>query len=347
MRHGKTLGLILALALGCAGSAAILFFALPLFQTPQVTAVEPADRARDIVPSSAITITFSAPMNREAVESSIELQPRVSGDFSWLNDETLVFMPRAMLPVSKTLTVRIAQDARSRVGRALSEQVQTRFTTLAYPHVIAAAPALDAQFVYLPNRVTLTFDRALNPARVRENLVITPTLANPTLWIEGEHVILGGFFEPRTRYEIRLARDARDDAYDIPLERDLIWTFTTAAQYPNFSMLNRGRVLDFSASQPIRIPTQFTNVSRLDLALYPIPPSEFDAYTAAPFETWYAFQPGGDPIQKKSVPTNAQLDRYTQQIVGLEPPGQGTYYIKITTPEGPAEAQLVRVTGSQ
>lgn len=341
MRHRKILGVVLALALGC--GAAALYLALPLVQAPQVAAVEPANGARDILPASPITITFSAPMNREATESSIRLEPRVNGDFAWLNNQTVVFTPRAMLPISETVTAQVSQDARSWVGRTLPETIQTQFTTLAYPHVVAAVPALDAQFVYQPNRVTLTFNRALNPAGVRENLVITPTLANPTLWVDENRVTVGGFFQPRTRYQIRLNRAARDEAYDIPLERDLVWTFTTSAQYPNFSILNRGRVLNYSASDPILIPSQLTNVSRLDLAVYPITPAEFDANAAAPFETWYAFQPAGDPIQKKSVPTNAQLDRYAQQNVALEPLPQGTYYMSITTPEGPSDAQLVRV----
>lgn len=282
-------------------------------------------------------------MNRDITENNIRLLPRVSGDFTWQDNQTLIFTPRRALPISKTLTVQISQDARSWLGRASDETVQSRFTTLAYPHVVAAAPALDAQFVYVPTHVALTFNRALNPESVRKNFSVTPPLANQTLRIDENQIVLGGFFQPRTRYHITLGANATDDAYAIPLERDIVWSFTIAEQYPNFSILNRGRVLEFPAQTEIKIPTQFTNVSRLDAALYPLTQNEFDANAAAPFETWYAFQPTRAPVLQKSFTTNAPLDEYMQQTLVLEPLARGAYFLKITTPEGPADAQLVRV----
>jgi methionine-rich copper-binding protein CopC len=343
MRHSKILWLFLILALACACGTAVLVFILPLFQTPRIVSIEPADGARDILPTSPITITFSAPMHAVETENNIRFQPRVNANFAWQDHQTLVVTPRTTLPLSKTITVQISTNAQSQFGRALPENFQTRFTTLAYPHVVAAAPALDAQFVYVPTRVTLTFNRALNPDRVRANFVITPTLANAAWRVDGAQVALDGFFQPRTRYQIHLARDARDAAYDLPLERDLLWSFTTAMQYPNFSIVNRGRVLDFSASEKILVPIQFTNVSRLDLAVYPITQREFDANADAPFETWYTFQPTVAPVHRQRVTTNAPLDQYRQQVISLPPLPAGTYSLRITTPEGPTDAQLVRV----
>jgi len=341
-RHRVGLGALLALTFLACGAAA-LFFALPLLQAPYVAAVEPADGARDILPTAPIIITFSAPMNRDAAQAALRLSPRVNGSWAWRDDRTLVFTPRATLPISKTLTLQISTDARSQFGAALAQAVRARFTTLTYPHVVASDPARDAQFSYSPTQVTFTFNRAMNADALRANLIVTPTLANATLAVNGTTVTLGGFFEPRTRYEIRLDAAATDAAYKLPLERAAQWSFITATQYPNFSILNRGRVLEFSTNTPVEIPVQFTNVSRLDLAVYPLTPPEFDANASAAFETWYAFKPSRAPVQKQVVPTNAQLDRYTQTKIALEPLPRGVYYLKITTPEGPTDAQLVRV----
>jgi|GEM_PF-3509429 len=334
--------LLCALAVG----AAFGFLALPLFQPPRVLFMEPADGASDIAPTSPITITFSMPMARAATEAAFRVSPRVNGAFTWQDNQTLVWTPRRALPISQTLTVQISQAARSWLGRAPQALAQARFTTLTYPHVVASTPALDAQFIYIPNRVTLTFDRALNAESVRANLTITPTLANETLRIDANTVTLDGFFQPRTRYQIEIAAGATDDAYHIPLERAWLWAFTVSEQYPNFSILNRGRVLRVAAQDKIRIPTQFTNVSRLDVAVYPITPTEFDANANAPFETWYAFQPTAAPIQQQRVLTHAPLDQYAQQTIALEPLPQGTYYLRIATPEGPDDAQLLQVSSN-
>lgn len=281
-------------------------------------------------------------MHPDATQNALRLFPRVNANFTWQDNQTLVVTPRTTLPISKTITVQISTNAQSRLGRALPENFQTRFTTLAYPHVVTTVPARDAQFIYVPNQVTLVFNRAMNENALRENFIITPTLANAKVSVDETSVTLNGFFQPRTPYHITIRADATDAAYALPLERDFVWAFTAAAQYPNFSIVNRGRVLN-SSQDNIHIPVQFTNVSRLDLAVYPITQREFDANADAPFETWYAFQPTTAPLHRQRVTTNAQLDQYRQQVISISRLPAGTYYLRITTPEGPSDAQLVRV----
>jgi methionine-rich copper-binding protein CopC len=344
MRLSKSIRFILALLPVCVCGAAIFFFALPMLQAPRVVFIEPADDARDILPTSSITITFSAPMNQEVTQNAIRISPHVNGIWNWRdNNQTLIFSPRDTLPLSKTLTIEVSQAARSFLQQPLAQAARARLTTLAYPHVVTSTPALDAQFIYVPNRVTLTFDRALNAESVRANFTITPTLANATLRIDANTITLDGFFQPRTQYHITIRADAMDAAYAIPLERDFVWTFTTAAQYPNLSILHRGRVLEFPAQTEISIPLQFTNVSRLDVAVYPLTQSEFDANAAAPFETWYAFQPTTAPLWQQRLATNAALDAYTTRTLPLDALPAGNYYLAITSPEGVSDVKLVRV----
>ena len=107
--------------------------------------------------------------------------------------------------------------------------------------------------------------------------------------------------------------------------------------------MNRGRVLKFAANAPLQIPTQFTNVSRLDVALYPITRQEFDANANAPFETWYGFEPITAPVETVRIETNAEPDVYAQKKIQIEPLAAGTYYMKITTPEGVSDAQLILI----
>lgn len=342
MRGSKKfiLSAILIFGLSCG----ILFiFAFPLFQPPRVSSIEPVDDAQEILPTSPITITFSLPMQRDVTQNAIRIFPRVNGQWDWLDNQTLVFTPRETLPFSKTLTIHISQDARSLFQQALASETRARFTTLAYPHVVASSPARGAQFVYIPNQVTVTFNRALNKTALRENLVITPTLANAKIAVDETTVTVTGFFQPRTRYKITIDAGVTDKAYGIALERDFVWSFIVSEQYPNFSILNRGRVLEFSASEKILIPTQFTNVSRLDTAIYPLTRTEFDANARAPFAEWYMFRPMRAPILQKQFFTNARFDKHMQQTIVLDSLALGVYYLEITTPEGLRDQQLLQV----
>lgn len=321
-------------------ASVLIFISIP---TPRVVQIEPANGATEIPPTSPITITFATPMQRVETEQNIRFQPRVAGNFSWRDDQTLVFTPRTTLPVSTTLTITVSQDARSRLQRPLENTVRSRFTTLARPYVVESIPARDARFVYVPNMVTIVFSRAMDANMLADSLQIEPALENFSLDMTEKTLRVRGFFEPRTRYTISILPFATDAEYGIALNREYVWSFTAAAQYPNFSILNRGRVLTFSANEPILIPTQFTNVSRLAIAAYPISRAEFDLNAHAPFETWHAFQPASTPAQTFRVETNAILDTYTQQDIRLDALARGTYYLNITTPEGVSDAQLVVV----
>ncbi len=334
--------ILIPIALILVAALALIFLPASL-QSPRVLQIEPANNATEILPISPITITFSAPMNRDATQAAIQFSPRLDGQFAWRDEQTLTFTPRAQLPISTTLTLNISQDARSWLQRPLQNEMVSRFTTLARPFVVNSNPAPDAQFIYNPDRVMLTFNRAMDRNTLAESLQIEPPLQNFSVQVEERTMTLYAFFEPRTRYQITLLPFARDAKYGIELEREYVWSFTTASQYPHFSILNRERVLKFSANEPLNIPTQFTNVSRLDAALYAITQKEFDEQTIALFETWYAFQPASAPIKTRSVTTNAQLDQYAQQTLKLDALARGTYYLNITTPEGVSDAQLIVV----
>jgi hypothetical protein len=282
-------------------------------------------------------------MNRPAVENAISFSPGVAGELLWADDQTVSFLPRSRFPISTTLTLRIDQAARSWLGRPLPGVTVSQFTTLARPFVLASAPALEAQFIYVPDHVSITFSREMDRRALLEGLTMEPVPQNLETDFKENTLTLRGFFRPRTRYQISIPPTAPDAAYGIALGRDYLWSFIVATQYPNFSILNRDRVMRLASDQPLRIPTQFTNVSRLDVTVYPISKQEFDANADAPFETWYEFQPSSPPLQETSVVTNAELDKYTRRDLTLDPLGAGTYYLRVAAPEGMSDTQLLLV----
>lgn len=344
MSRPRLVLILLSVSIICIAALALSFDFVPApLQAPRVVQIEPANDATEILLTSPITITFSAPMDPAQTDNAVTLNPRVPGNMFWRDAQTLIFVPKAHLPISTTLTLTVSPNARSWIQRPLQNQTESRFTTLARPIVVSSTPALDAQFVYVPDHVTIVFSRAMDGNTLADSLVVDPTPENFSFALEQTKLTVTGFFEPHIQYHITIPEFEFDAKYNLPLGRDYVWAFTVAQEYPNFSILNRGRVLKFKANDPVKIPTQFTNVSRLDTALYPISQQVFDENASAPFETWYVFQPATAPIQTSSVNTHATLDNYTQQDVLLDALPQGTYYLKITAPEGVSDSQLLLI----
>lgn len=328
------------LALILLAAYAYISFSIP---TPRVVQIQPGDGSSSVLPTTPITVTFSEPMDRIQTQSGVRIEPRISGIFVWQDDQTLTWTPRVRLPLSATVTIRVGPDVRSMLQRPLGAESISRFTTLGPTALANSSPALGARFVYLPDRVTMTFNRPLDGGLLADSMSIEPPLKNQQRAVNGGTVTLRGFFEPRTRYQITIPSVVVDSEYGIELDRDYIWSFTTTSQYPHFSILNRDRTFELASDAPISIPTQFTNVSRLDVALYPLTPQEFESQATAPFETWSAFRPTSAPLSTQSVVTNAQLDQYTQQSVNLGVLPSGAYYLRMTTPEGVGDTQLLLI----
>ncbi len=340
MVRSRLVVLFLIVAFILIAVAIVTFLLIP---APTVIQIEPTNDATEILFTSPITITFSTSMQRVETEKSIRFEPRVNGNFSWRDDRTLVFTPHTTLPVSTTLEIVISQNARSWLQRPLNAETVSHFTTLTRPYVVSSSPALDAQFIYAPDRIHITFSRKLDGNLLADSIMLEPPLEKISLDVQEYDVTLYGAFEPRTHYRFTLPASLTDKQYGIELGRDYEWSFYSAAQYPNFSILNRGRVLKFSANAPMEIPTQFTNVSRFDVALYKISQQAFDENASAPFETWYAFAPTSAPFKSWRIATNAQPEKYMQQTLQLDALERGTYFLKINTPENVSDAQLVVV----
>lgn len=334
----RVLGVLGVLALVLVAIFVFVSFRIP---TPRITQIQPADGSTAMHPSTPITITFSTAMDKIQTQSNVRIEPRVSGVFAWSDDQTLSWTPRVRLPLSATVTVRVAADALSTLQRPLGTESESRFTTVGPNTLTGSVPAPDARFVYLPDRVTMTFNRPLDGGLLADSMSINPPLENQQRAVNGNTVTVRGFFQPRTRYQITIPSAVVDSAYGIELDRDYVWSFTTALQYPHFSILNRDRTLKLDAAAPVSIPTQYTNVSRLDLALYPITAREFETESTAPYESWASFRPNSAPRITKTILTNARLDEYSQMSVDLGNLPQGAYYLQITTPEGVGDTQLV------
>ena len=92
----------------------------------------------------------------------------------------------------------------------------------------AAVSSKFAKFVYVPDRVTIAFSRAMEGNTLADSLMIEPRPENFGMDVKTNMATLHGFFEPRTHYQITIPATAVDKQYGIGLDRDYTWSFTVA-----------------------------------------------------------------------------------------------------------------------
>jgi len=127
---------------------------------PMVAAAYPCARAADC----AITVRFTAPVDRASVEQSIRIEPAVPLTFVWPDDRTLLVRPSAPLRPSVSYTVSLRPDARP--GRRVSgTPVAVRFVAAepGTPVVVAAAVPPTFTAVSPPPSPSLLVEATASP----------------------------------------------------------------------------------------------------------------------------------------------------------------------------------------
>ncbi|MGB8648899.1 MAG: Ig-like domain-containing protein, partial [Anaerolineae bacterium] len=296
---------ILALALIICSILLLLIQPLDLLRAPEVVQVLPASGAMDIAPSSPITLTFRNAMDRAATQRAFAISPAVPGTIQWADDRTLVFTPGARMSLSTTVTITLAQTARSWLSRPLERDYVSTFTTLAAPRVLLSDPSLQSHYSYTNKSLTLVFSREMNQASVEAHLLITPTLASRRLQWNGTQLTVAGVFHPGTAYQMVLQGGATDAAYQLGTDRDWGWTFTATNQYPLFAFTTPGCCVVIPAGKPTQVQTQFVNISRIDARLDTLDPNAPWQVLAANRAGAGASRPAGPPLKSWSIDPHA------------------------------------------
>ncbi len=218
------------------------------------------------------------------------------------------------------------------------------FTTLAPPMVVASEPRQGAQFAYLKDRLTITFNREMDQKSVEERLKVDPAISNMKLAWQGKQLIIGGNLRPSTTYKIFLPSGAKDSKYGLTIPNDFAWSFTTTQQYPYLAIINIGRYGVTAADKPTTLKLQSVNVSKVDVALYKFDTATYIKTLAFSYDNWRTFKPQGDPIKTWTIAPSAKIDQYTTQDLQLDALPAGTYYLTAKSAEGVNDTQVLVAT---
>jgi hypothetical protein len=81
----------------------------------EITVVAQTPNGGDVALDSAISVTFSRPVDRRSAERSFALYPPVKGSFTW-SDQTLIFQPAEPLRTKTSYRVTIRPGLRDTRG---------------------------------------------------------------------------------------------------------------------------------------------------------------------------------------------------------------------------------------
>jgi len=209
---------------------------------PSVVASDPAASATKVALDSPIVVDFSTLMDTASVERALSVDPAVEVQLRWAR-ERLTIVPNLPLDPNRRYTLTIGVAALDQAGTPLDAPFTLTFSTV--PSSLRADTLVPADRVAgtsVDSPIAIVFDRALDPASVRDDLLsIEPAVAGSLEAIaapgaaglaDPERRILrfqpSGPLDPDTTYRVTLKPGlfAADGA---GLPSELSWSFTTGA----------------------------------------------------------------------------------------------------------------------
>jgi hypothetical protein len=250
---------------------------------PSVVASAPADAGADVALDAPIVVDFSTLMDTASVERALHFAPSSDLRLRWAR-ERLTIVPVAPLDPNRRYTLTIGVGARDQAGTPLDRPFKLSFRTV--PSRLAPetmVPADGVSGIAVTTSIAVVFDRALDPASVRDDLLtITPTVAGSLDAIaspgaagllNGKLRVLrfqpSGPLDPNTTYDVTLAPGLLG-ADGAGLPAGLSWSFTTGAPTATLSnqvvfLSDRAGIANLWAMNP-----DGTNERQLSVELSPV-----------------------------------------------------------------------------
>jgi len=228
------------------------FTTIPVADTtrPTVVATTPPTGATGVATNTAVTVSFSEPMDATSINgTTVRLNVTaggapVAGTVTYnAGTNTATFTPTAPLANNTGYTLTVTTGVRDVAGNTLLSDSTSTFTTVAdttAPTVIATSPANDAMNVSITSAVTVTFSEDMDPARINGttfNLrTTTGGIAKAGTVSYNTTTRIATFtpttpFAPATSYTGTVTTGARDVAGN-GLAGTFTFAFTTAAAAP-------------------------------------------------------------------------------------------------------------------
>ncbi|MBC7224269.1 MAG: Ig-like domain-containing protein, partial [Anaerolineae bacterium] len=301
-----------------------------------------------VEPTTAISVTFSYPMDRASAQALFSLQPKgsdaqVPGDFRWEEgDRTLVFQPASPLDWGVTYVARVRAGVRAREGEGATLEDETwSFRVVPLPSIVRTEPADSDREADPYGGISIFFASPMDFTTIMPHTTILPEPTQVyTYWDRYENrFYISWDKQPATAYTVTLGAEIAD-VYGNTLGKDYVVRFRTRDLDPLVHLIGPGyQVGVYSAYTPTVAFVNYRNVSTLEFALYQVDAETFGYLnTGDTWSRWNKFQPDpGSLVRSWTLAVKAPPNETRAAAVPLGEDGgtlaPGIYYLEVRSPE--------------
>ncbi len=195
---------------------------------------------QEVAPDTPITLYFDQPMDQASVVAALRVTPAVEGDYTWPDEATLVFRPKALATAAR-YRVAVVGEVRSAAGLVSHPELTFSFSTFAPLQVTRVSPQAGDSEVRIDAPVWVAFNRAVVPLdcvgkTAGANMACAPlplTFAPPIMgtgtWVDTSLYRFDPFrgWDAGVTYNVTLAEGVHS-VEGVTLAAPSSWSFSTA-----------------------------------------------------------------------------------------------------------------------
>lgn len=220
---------------------------------------------------AAVRFTLSYPVDPDSFVAAFQLQPELSGSFTWNDDATeATFQPDGTLPTNTTYTVTFSQPIQDNAGATFADVPPFTFTTPA-PIVQATPKGNDVHPISL---LTITFNQAVDANSLASALQITPAINGSLTWQDNTVTFTPAEsrFAAQTEYVVTIDSAVRSASGQEILGTPYTWRFRTGelSRVGSFGFGPRVQLVHASGRRALQYTAVSARSVPLDFALYQV-----------------------------------------------------------------------------
>ena len=155
-------------------------FKFTTVKEPLFASLEPSGEG--VLATAEVKVVFDTEMRKETVETGFSMEPAVEGDFSWDDDKTMHFKPKAPLNKDTDYKIKFAANLRSKIGGVTEKEVEQPFKTIGHVKVSGFNPGGGASNVNTGANINVTFNQAVDHGSTQSKFSFSPSVAGNFSW---------------------------------------------------------------------------------------------------------------------------------------------------------------------
>lgn len=316
-------------------------------QAPLVIKQSPAPGARWVAPDQPLVLMLSQPLPLSTLRQALDIQPAVTGRLETATTisgtQVLTFTADAGWQAGDTYQV--AFSAVNQAGSDLPTDWQ--FTVEPQPALLGQFPGQN-QVLPRGQSLRLIFNTPINEESLRAGLRLDPPVDQFDIRVNESEARILADLQASNTYTLTISADITS-RNGTSLGQESVLRFRTAAAAPQLGLpALEGRVLRLPEGPAPELLVEHTNLSGLQLSLFELDEPTLVRALNFSADEWRNFLPeryGRRLLRLWRIELNAQPDQTVRRALPIEAAtgsdlAPGSYYLRITTPEGP-RADLV------